>query len=49
MLPGAAWPDGAKITLQQLLDHASGLPGDAPPFPDDGKLWLAYEPGSQCF
>ena len=45
MLPGAPWPDGAKITLQQLLDHVGGLPGDAPMFPDSGKLWFAYEPG----
>ncbi len=45
MLPGAAWPDGPKISLQQLLDHVSGLPGDAPLFPADGKLWLAYQPG----
>ena len=45
MLPGAAWPDGPTITLQQMLDHVSGLPGDAPMFPDSGKLWLAYEPG----
>lgn len=46
MLPGAAWPDGAKITLQHMLDHVSGLPGDAPAFPDSGKLWLAYQPGA---
>ena len=46
MLPGAAWPDGAKITLQQLLDHVSGLPGDAPLFPPEGKLWFAFQPGA---
>ena len=45
MLPGAAWPDGPKITLQQLLDHVSGLPGDAPLFPGE-KLWLGFTPGS---
>ena len=45
MLPGAAWPDGPKITLQQLLDHVSGLPSDAPLFPGE-KLWLGFTPGS---
>ena len=45
MLPGGPWPDGAKITLQQLLDHVGGLPGDAPLFPPEGKLWFAFQPG----
>ena len=47
MLPGAAWPDGPPVTLQQLMDHVAGLPGNAPLFPAEGKLWLNYAPGSQ--
>lgn len=38
-------PVPAAITVQQLLDHRSGLPGDAPMFPPGG-LWVGYPPGS---
>jgi D-alanyl-D-alanine carboxypeptidase len=43
LLPTAAIP--TAITVQQLLDHRSGLPGDAPLFPE-GALWIGYEPGT---
>src|SRR5205823_887205 len=33
------------ISVQHLLDHVAGLPGDAPLFPDGG-LWTAYAPGA---
>ncbi|HEX2624739.1 MAG TPA: serine hydrolase domain-containing protein [Sphingomicrobium sp.] len=46
LLPGAPWPAGPPITVQQLLDHRSGLPGNAPIFPLDGPLWLGSTPGS---
>ena len=36
---------GGPITVQQLLDHRSGLPGNAPVFPAGG-LWIGYEPGN---
>jgi D-alanyl-D-alanine carboxypeptidase len=49
LLPGAPLPVGAKITVQNLLNHSSGLPDDAPLFPrgGDGRLWRGFEPGSQ--
>ncbi|QNN64460.1 serine hydrolase [Sphingomonas rhizophila] len=46
LLPGVPWPSGAPITIQQLLDHTSGLPGNAPTFPGDGPLWRGSAPGS---
>jgi D-alanyl-D-alanine carboxypeptidase len=45
LLPAVPIPAAAGITVQQLLDHRSGLPGDAPLFPPGG-LWVGYEPGS---
>ena len=49
LLPGAPLPAGARITVQNLLNHSSGLPDDAPLFPrgGDGRLWRGFEPGSQ--
>ena len=46
-LPGVPMPAG-KTTIQSLLNHSSGLPDDAPPFPrgGDGRLWRGFEPGS---
>lgn len=46
LLPGVKIAGGDAITLQHLLDHASGLPGNAPLFPDGG-LWVGTEPGKQ--
>ena len=47
-LPGTPLPAGAPITVQHLLNHSSGLPDDAPPYPSGGdrRLWRGYEPGS---
>lgn len=49
LLPGVPWPGGARITVQHLLNHSSGLPDDAPLFPrgGDGRLWRGFEPGAQ--
>jgi D-alanyl-D-alanine carboxypeptidase len=49
LLPGAPLPAGAKITVQNLLNHSAGLPDDAPLFPrgGDGRLWRGFAPGSQ--
>ena len=49
LLPGAPLPAGATITVQNLLNHSSGLPDDAPLFPrgGDGRLWRGFEPGTQ--
>ena len=49
LLPGAPLPGGARITVQHLLNHSSGLPDDAPLFPrgGDGRLWRGFEPGRQ--
>ena len=44
LLP-APWPVETPISVQQLLDHVSGLPGDAPAFPTSGRLWLGFRPG----
>ena len=44
LLPAFPLPTGNSITIQHLLDHTAGLPGDAPLFPD-GRLWTAYAPG----
>lgn len=47
-LPGVALPDGAKLTLVQLLNHTSGLPHEAPLFPRGSEgLWLGFAPGAQ--
>jgi D-alanyl-D-alanine carboxypeptidase len=45
LLPGIPLPAGNTITVQHVLDHVAGLPGDAPTFPDGG-LWTAYPPGA---
>jgi D-alanyl-D-alanine carboxypeptidase len=45
LLPTVPVPASAGITVQQLLDHRSGLPGDAPLFPPGG-LWVGYDPGT---
>ena len=44
LLPDVPLPAGNAITVQQLLDHVSGLPDMAPLFPAGG-LWTGYAPG----
>jgi CubicO group peptidase (beta-lactamase class C family) len=44
-LDGVTVEGGEGITLQHLLNHTSGLPGDAPVFPEGG-LWTGFAPGS---
>jgi CubicO group peptidase (beta-lactamase class C family) len=48
VLPAAAWPDDPGVTVERLLSHTSGLPGNAPIFPPapDQKLWTGFAPGS---
>src|SRR3954463_4818584 len=43
LLPVVSLPRGNAITVQHLLDHAAGLPDDAPLFAD-GRLWTGYAP-----
>ena len=45
IMPEFPLPRGNTITVQHMLDHVAGLPGDAPLFPDGG-LWTAYAPGA---
>jgi CubicO group peptidase (beta-lactamase class C family) len=45
LLPEIPLPAGNRITVQHMLDHVAGLPGDAPAFPEGG-LWTAYPPGA---
>jgi D-alanyl-D-alanine carboxypeptidase len=45
IMPEFPLPRGNAITVQHMLDHTAGLPGDAPLFPDAG-LWTAYAPGA---
>jgi CubicO group peptidase (beta-lactamase class C family) len=45
LLPEVRFAGGNVITVQDLLDHVAGLPGDAPVFPQGG-LWTAYAPGA---
>ena len=45
LFPAAVLPRGNTITVQHLLDHAAGLPDDAPLFADGG-LWTGYAPGA---
>jgi CubicO group peptidase (beta-lactamase class C family) len=45
LMPAVPLPTGNSIQVQHLLDHVAGLPGDAPLFPEGGKLWTAYAPG----
>lgn len=44
LLPTIPLPGGNAITVQHLIDHTAGIPGDAPVFPPGG-LWTAYRPG----
>jgi len=44
LLPSIPLPSGNAVQIQHMLDHVSGLPGDAPTFPEGG-LWTAYPPG----
>jgi len=48
-LQGIPLPE-TPISTQQLLNHASGFPHDAPAFPDtpDGGLWTGFVPGSRA-
>jgi len=45
VLPGVPLRQGNGITVQHLLDHVSGLPDDAPTYPEGG-LWTGFTPGS---
>jgi CubicO group peptidase (beta-lactamase class C family) len=45
LLPAIPLPSGNAISVQHLLDHVAGIPGDAPTFPAGG-LWTAYAPGA---
>jgi CubicO group peptidase (beta-lactamase class C family) len=45
LLPAIPLPSGNAITVQNLLDHTSGLP-DSPPLFAPGGLWTAYLPGA---
>lgn len=45
LMPDIPVPAGDGITVQQLLDHVSGLPADAPLFPPGG-LWTGFKPGT---
>ena len=48
LLPDVPVPP-EPITLQQLLNHCGGLPGDAPVFPRSpgGRLWTGFTPGAR--
>ena len=45
-LSGLSVRDGKEITLQQLLNHTSGLPADSAIFPEGG-LWTGFAPGTR--
>ncbi len=45
LLPSIPLPRGNAISVQHLLDHVAGIPGDSPTFPAGG-LWTAYAPGA---
>jgi len=45
LLPRLALPAGNGITVQDLLDHVSGLPSDAPLAPPGG-LWTGFPAGA---
>jgi D-alanyl-D-alanine carboxypeptidase len=45
LMPRVALPPGNAITVQQLLDHVSGLASDVP-LDARGGLWLGFEPGT---
>ncbi len=44
-LPDIAIRDANAVTLQHLLNHTSGLPGNAP-IVTDGGLWSGFTPGA---
>lgn len=44
VLPGIAISNADNVTLQHLLNHTSGLPGNAPVVLDGG-LWSGFTPG----
>lgn len=44
VLPEIEIRDAEAVTLQHLLDHTSGLPGNAP-IVADGGLWSGFTPG----
>lgn len=44
-LPDIRIAEGSGVTMQHLLNHTSGLPGNAPIVTDSG-LWSAYAPGA---
>lgn len=44
LLPNIAIANAETVTLQHLLNHTSGLPGNAPMVPDGG-LWSGFTPG----
>lgn len=48
VLPDAAWPDDPGVTVERLLSHTSGLPGNSPIFPPapDQQLWTGFKPGT---
>jgi CubicO group peptidase (beta-lactamase class C family) len=45
LVPAVPLPPSSGITVQHLLDHVSGLPGNAPAFPDKG-LNQGFRPGA---
>lgn len=45
LLPAVPLPAGDPITVQQLLDHTTGL-ADSPPMFLDGGLWTGFRPGT---
>ena len=48
LMPELRWPEAA-ITIEHLLNHTSGLPTNAPLFPEPtgGKLWSGFTPGTR--
>ena len=48
LLPGVPLPPG-KTSIQNLLNHSSGLPDNAPLFPRGGdeRLWRGFQPGTR--
>jgi CubicO group peptidase (beta-lactamase class C family) len=44
LMPDLPLPRDSVFTVQHVIDHVAGLPGDAPLFPPVG-LWIAYRPG----
>jgi len=45
LMPEIDVANGGDITLQHLLNHTTGMPDDAPLFPESG-LWSGFAPGS---